>query len=76
MRRLRELDHKALNSRWGLLVVPFAWITYRLGHRWGARGGNRYAYFGLFGPEGAIFHKGADEGEPLPPRRGRRKGAQ
>ena len=74
MARLRELDHRALNSWWGLLVVPFAWLAYRLGRHAGGPGGKRWAYLGIFGPEGALFHKGAQEGKPLPPLRGRRKG--
>jgi hypothetical protein len=68
MGRLRDLDHKAMNARWGLLVAPIAWLAYRAGRRRGGSGESRGAY-ALLGPlYGAVFNRGREEGEALPER--------
>ena len=62
VRRLSDLDDRALNAWWGLLVVPFVWVGYRAGYRWGD---NRRARM-LFGQGwDPIFDRGRDEGRPL-----------
>jgi hypothetical protein len=64
LRRLYDLDHKALNSRWGLLVVPWQWIPYRLGRRFG--GGREQVAPYFWNPVvGSLWNRGREEGEPL-----------
>lgn len=60
---LRRLDDRALNSWWGLVVTPFAWLNYRAGYH----SGDTDVPLGgwLRGPQGTIFARGAREGRPL-----------
>ncbi|HEU0133139.1 MAG TPA: hypothetical protein VFQ85_19345 [Mycobacteriales bacterium] len=65
LRRLYDLDHRALNSWWGVLVVPFPWLAYRLGRLTGGDRENVGAYL-VGGPGyGSLFNRGRAEGEPL-----------
>ncbi len=65
--RLYALDHRALNSRWGLLVIPWQWVPYRLGRRFGGRREKIAPY--LYNPVvGSLWNRGREEGEPLPKR--------
>jgi hypothetical protein len=68
LRRLYDLDHKALNSRWGLLVVPWQWVPYRLGRRFGGRA-ERIAPYVWNPVVGSLWNRGREEGEPLPKKR-------
>jgi hypothetical protein len=59
---LRRLDDWALNSWWGLLITPIAWINYRMGYH-----DSQPSPLGgwLRGPGGAIYVRGGREGRPL-----------
>ncbi len=63
-RRLYDLDHRALNSRWGLVIAPVPWLAYRLGRRAGGDRERLAPY--LLGPAfGSLVNRGRAEGEPL-----------
>jgi hypothetical protein len=66
LRALRQLDDRALNSWWGALIAPWAWIAYRSGATTGSRGNRALGYVLFSWPYGAIFNRGRREGTSIP----------
>ena len=62
MQQLSDLDDRALNAWWGVLVVPFVWVGYRAGYRWRD---NRRAQALLGNGWDPMVERGRVEGRPL-----------